>query len=74
MTDLQAAPQQPVELRRPRQGTVVLPHRIAARPSTTSSSRCPSRCRKATGPDAERATWKLNGTLRITTTEHATAA
>lgn len=29
---------------------------------------------KATGPDAERATWKLNGTLRITTTEHATAA
>jgi hypothetical protein len=29
---------------------------------------------KATGPDAERATWKLNGTLRITTAEHATAA
>jgi len=29
---------------------------------------------KSTGPDAERATWKLNGTLRITTTEHATAA
>jgi hypothetical protein len=29
---------------------------------------------KATGPDAERATWKLNGTLRITTAEHASAA
>ena len=29
---------------------------------------------RATGPDAERATWKLNGTLRITTTEHASAA
>ena len=29
---------------------------------------------KATGPDAERATWRLNGTLRITTTENATAA
>ena len=25
---------------------------------------------KATGPDAERATWRLNGTLRITTAEH----
>lgn len=24
-----------------------------------------------TGPDAPRATWKLNGTLRITTEEHA---
>ena len=24
-----------------------------------------------TGPDAPRATWKLNGTLRITTTENA---
>ena len=29
---------------------------------------------KATGPEAERATWKLNGTLRITTAEHASAA
>lgn len=29
---------------------------------------------KATGPAAERATWKLNGTLRITTAEHASAA
>lgn len=26
---------------------------------------------KETGPDSERATWKLNGTLRITTVEHA---
>ena len=29
---------------------------------------------RATGPDAERASWKLNGTLRITTAEHASAA
>lgn len=29
---------------------------------------------KATGPEAERATWRLNGTLRITTTENASAA
>ena len=29
---------------------------------------------RATGPDAERANWKLNGTLRITTAEHASAA
>ena len=29
---------------------------------------------KATGPDAERATWKLNGTLRITTSEDAAAS
>ncbi len=29
---------------------------------------------KSTGPDAERATWKLNGTLRITTSENASAA
>lgn len=28
---------------------------------------------KTTGADAARATWKLNGTLRITTTENATA-
>jgi hypothetical protein len=26
---------------------------------------------KETGPDSERATWKLNGTLRITTLENA---
>jgi hypothetical protein len=26
---------------------------------------------KETGPDSERATWKLNGTLRITTVENA---
>jgi hypothetical protein len=26
---------------------------------------------KETGPDSERATWKLNGTLRITTMENA---
>lgn len=26
---------------------------------------------KETGPDSERATWKLNGTLRITTAENA---
>jgi hypothetical protein len=29
---------------------------------------------KATGADAERATWKLNGTLRITTSEDAAAS
>jgi len=29
---------------------------------------------KATGPDAERATWKLNGTLRVTTSEDAAAS
>jgi len=29
---------------------------------------------KATGPDAERATWKLNGSLRITTSEDAAAS
>jgi hypothetical protein len=29
---------------------------------------------RATGPGAERASWKLNGTLRITTAEHATGA
>lgn len=27
-----------------------------------------------TGPDAARATWRLNGTLRITTSENANAA
>ena len=26
---------------------------------------------KETGPDSERATWKLNGTLRVTTLENA---
>jgi hypothetical protein len=26
---------------------------------------------RTTGPDAQRATWKLNGTLRITTAENA---
>ena len=29
---------------------------------------------KETGADSERAVWKLNGTLRITTTEQPTAA
>lgn len=29
---------------------------------------------KATGPDAERATWKLNGTLRVTTSEDSAAS
>ena len=29
---------------------------------------------RETGPNAERATWKLNGTLRITTTEQPSAA
>jgi hypothetical protein len=29
---------------------------------------------KATGPDAERATWKFNGTLRVTTAEATPAA
>jgi len=29
---------------------------------------------RETGPEAPRATWKLNGTLRITTSESATAA
>ena len=29
---------------------------------------------KETGTDSPRATWRLNGTLRITTSEHATAA
>ena len=29
---------------------------------------------KATGPDAERATWKFNGTLRVTTAEATSAA
>ncbi len=28
---------------------------------------------KSTGPDAARATWKLNGTLRITTAENVPA-
>ena len=29
---------------------------------------------KETGTESERAVWKLNGTLRITTTEHPSAA
>lgn len=28
---------------------------------------------KTTGPDAARATWRLNGTLRITTSENSSA-